>query len=658
MFGGADPRARRRSPSSSRCSTGCAEGAAHLRPRHRRRRPRRSAGRRSTTARRRASTCPARRSARSSARSGVFAAVRSASCSAAGCWWPASSRSIATLVGWLADARQEYRETVEADTTGHLENVPAPRDAARLFDRRWPSLIVGAIVLQSTVFATGSGQRRDSARPAASRRRAPPAVGRVRPRADPAARRRRRGCRRHASTAKGIAFVETTFTAPRRQAVHDRLRQPGRGHAAQRRAQGRVGRRRLSRARSSPASRRRSTSVPRCRPGTYTFVCTDPPDDDGDADAPVGRRDRPCRVDRSCSPCSSRLIATAGRRSCVGRRSAGGGRRRVAVGQPAPAIVGTTLDGAPFDLASLRGQAGRHQLLGTELRALPRRVPAARGEARRARRRRARDRRRADRRPGRTRRATSSPSTARRGRPSIDPDKAIKTAYRVAARPQTYFIDRTGVIRLDPGRRADRRRLRAPVRPDRAREPRRRPARSSSTGWSSATAARTVLDGVSLTVAAGRARRAARAERRGQDDDRRDRRGLPPRRRRPVRVLGSDPATGGPRLRARVGLMLQGGGIDPRAQPRETLRPVRPLPSPSRATPTSCSTWSGCGPWRGRATAACPAASASGSGSRSPSSAGPRSSILDEPTAGMDPRRGPRPGRSWPTCGTRARRSC
>ena len=38
-----------------------------------------------------------------------------------------------------------------------------------------------------------------------------------------------------------------------------------------------------------------------------------------------------------------------------------------------------------------------------------------------------------------------------------------------------------------------------------------------------------------------------------------------------VRVLGRDPATGGPQLRARVGLMLQGGGIDPRAQPRETL---------------------------------------------------------------------------------------
>ncbi len=38
-----------------------------------------------------------------------------------------------------------------------------------------------------------------------------------------------------------------------------------------------------------------------------------------------------------------------------------------------------------------------------------------------------------------------------------------------------------------------------------------------------------------------------------------------------VRVLGDDPATGGPKLRARVGLMLQDGGVDPRAAPRETL---------------------------------------------------------------------------------------
>ena len=38
-----------------------------------------------------------------------------------------------------------------------------------------------------------------------------------------------------------------------------------------------------------------------------------------------------------------------------------------------------------------------------------------------------------------------------------------------------------------------------------------------------------------------------------------------------VRVLGIDPASGGRALRARVGLMLQDGGVDRRARPRETL---------------------------------------------------------------------------------------
>ena len=39
-----------------------------------------------------------------------------------------------------------------------------------------------------------------------------------------------------------------------------------------------------------------------------------------------------------------------------------------------------------------------------------------------------------------------------------------------------------------------------------------------------------------------------------------------------VRVLGIDPRRGGPTLRARVGLMLQDGGLDPRSTARDVLR--------------------------------------------------------------------------------------
>ncbi len=35
--------------------------------------------------------------------------------------------TIIGLVGWLVDARKEYREAEKADATGHLENIPAPR---------------------------------------------------------------------------------------------------------------------------------------------------------------------------------------------------------------------------------------------------------------------------------------------------------------------------------------------------------------------------------------------------------------------------------------------------------------------------------------------------------------------------------------------------
>ena len=117
---------------------------------------------------------------------------------------------------------------------------------------------------------------------------------------------------------------------------------------------------------------------------------------------------------------------------------------RAGLGDPAPEIVGVTLDGEPFRLSDLQRPAGRPQLLGSVVRPVPRRVPAARDQA------------------GRSSPAdglaivgvlTDDPPApavdfvAEYGAtwPTVeDPDKAAKSAYRVVGRPQTYFVDAPG----------------------------------------------------------------------------------------------------------------------------------------------------------------------------------------------------------------------
>ena len=122
------------------------------------------------------------------------------------------------------------------------------------------------------------------------------------------------------------------------------------------------------------------------------------------------------------------------------------GEQRAVTGQPAPPIVGTTLDGTSFDLAAERGHPvvvnfwgpscvpcrdefpllaanlGEHAADGLVIVGVLTDDPPE---------------------PARTfatRYGSTWPTV-------IDPDKAIKTAYRVAARPQTYFVDRDGIIR-------------------------------------------------------------------------------------------------------------------------------------------------------------------------------------------------------------------
>ena len=116
------------------------------------------------------------------------------------------------------------------------------------------------------------------------------------------------------------------------------------------------------------------------------------------------------------------------------------------VGAIAPAIIGTTLDGAPFDLAGLAGKPVIVNFWGPSCVPCRDEFPlfqaklvehAADGLAIIG-------------------ILTDDPPQPARDFVTdyqatwptvVDPDGSLKAAYRVAARPQTYFVDRSGVLR-------------------------------------------------------------------------------------------------------------------------------------------------------------------------------------------------------------------
>ena len=202
-----------------------------------------AAGASSTTGRRPASTCPGRRSARSSARSGTALLLLGL---VFGGWLLASASSPWSLglIGWLPDARREYVKTVEADTTGHLENIPAPRPPSRPLDVL-AVLVVGAVVLQSGVLADRLGQRRDAGGSAA---------------------------RTPAGSAGAGRFRRPDRSGGRRRAAGRRRDGRGQEHRLRRRPRGRD--RRTSRSRSRSTTRtpaRRTTSSSRDSSGAVVF---------------------------------------------------------------------------------------------------------------------------------------------------------------------------------------------------------------------------------------------------------------------------------------------------------------------------------------------------------------------------------------------------
>ena len=66
------------------------------------------------------------------------------------------------LLGWLNDARKEYVETVRADATGHLENIPAPRFPTGTL-LVFAALFVGSLLIAGGVFPPSEGSGGGSA---------------------------------------------------------------------------------------------------------------------------------------------------------------------------------------------------------------------------------------------------------------------------------------------------------------------------------------------------------------------------------------------------------------------------------------------------------------------------------------------------------------
>lgn len=119
---------------------------------------------------------------------------------------------------------------------------------------------------------------------------------------------------------------------------------------------------------------------------------------------------------------------------------------RATVGGPAPEILGTTLDGRPFDLASAAGRPVIVNFWGPSCVPCRDEFPLLAIKAATH----------ADDGLMIVGVLTDDPVEPARDFVAdygavwptvVDPDKSIKTAYRVAARPQTYFIDPNGIIR-------------------------------------------------------------------------------------------------------------------------------------------------------------------------------------------------------------------
>ena len=140
------------------------------------------------------------------------------------------------------------------------------------------------------------------------------------------------------------------------------------------------------------------------------------------------------------------LLAVAALRGRPGGSPGASEAGLIARDQPAPSIVGTTLDGQPFDLAALRGRPVIVNFWGPSCVPCREEFPLFKAKL-------------AEHSaddvaivgvlmldpPGPARDFIASYGATW---PTVDdPDSALRSAYRVAARPQSFFIDRAGILR-------------------------------------------------------------------------------------------------------------------------------------------------------------------------------------------------------------------
>jgi plastocyanin len=169
-----------------------------------------------------------------------------------------------TLLGWLFDATAEYRKTVEADTTGHLENIPTiglPIRTLQVFALAF--VLLG--LAQAGVFPTG---------PAAGDTGTPGASG------APAASDQAGGGGGGAPAgallvdAQGFAFIEKTLDAPAGQpfTIYFTNKDPaGTPHDVELRASdGSV----LKKQPPTDGGTSQAYTYDALQPGTYTYICS------------------------------------------------------------------------------------------------------------------------------------------------------------------------------------------------------------------------------------------------------------------------------------------------------------------------------------------------------------------------------------------------